>query len=454
MGLKAFTIYFKELSNINSILLTTRIKKYCLNKENGYLPFSYFIDNQHRYSIGQIKKESYKEDGKVAIIDQSQNIVSGYSNKENLVYNGSLPVIIFGDHTRIFKYIDFPFIQGADGIKIIKPNESVVNPKFFYYLLSKYGVPSRGYNRHFTILKKQKYPLIKKETQERIIDEIDHIEKNIVNLKDQVREQHDIINNIFARMLGFDENLFNDFGKGMTAGTQIAKDRDIRLFQANLGEIVRSNILRFSTRYHNTPTKILMDLIDTINTFKIKDILTEPIHRGATPEYNPNGNIPVVKTAHLKNGYIVISQEEFVNYDYYNSSTRSQIKKGDILLASTGKVSLGKIDLMSHNIKAVADSHVSIIRINKNKYNSLFFTYFFRSILGYFQIERDYTGTTNQIELYPDDISTFLIPGISLDKQKIIVDEIKAELGKQRDIKKQIEIERNKIDEIIENAVK
>jgi len=47
----------------------------------------------------------------------------------------------------------------------------------------------------------------------------------------------------------------------------------------------------------------------------------------------------------------------------------------------------------------VVDGHVSIVRIDPEKYNSLFFVYFFRSILGYFQFERDFTGATNQIEL-------------------------------------------------------
>ena len=102
----------------------------------------------------------------------------------------------------------------------------------------------------------------------------------------------------------------------------------------------------------------------------------------------------------------------------------------------------------------VADSHVSIIRMDDKKYSRQFFTYFFRSILGYFQIERDFTGATNQIELYADEISNFQIPNISLETQQKIVDEVKAELDKQEVIKSKIESERNKIDEIIEKAIK
>jgi len=74
--------------------------------------------------------------------------------------------------------------------------------------------------------------------------------------------------------------------------------------------------------------------------------------------------------------------------------------------------------------------------------------------LGYFQIERDFTGATNQIELYANEISNFQIPDISLKSQQKIVDEIKTELDKQEEMKKKIETQRNKIDEIIENAIK
>ena len=69
-------------------------------------------------------------------------------------------------------------------------------------------------------------------------------------------------------------------------------------------------------------------------------------------------------------------------------------------------------------------------------------------------MERDYTGATNQIHLYWEQISNFKIPNIFLKSQQKIVDEIKAELDKQEEINKKIQAERNKIDEIIEKAIK
>ena len=241
---------------------------------------------------------------------------------------------------------------------------------------------------------------------------------------------------MFAREFGFDGNLFNELGKGMTAGTQIAQNRSLRVFETDFEELSRSEIVRFSTRFHNPSTKKLMDFLDNIETLQVKDVLLEPVHRGVSPKYSSDGEVPVIKTGYLKNGYIEISQEEFVHSDFYNSSTKSQVKQGDILIASTGKVSLGKIDLLEEERDLVADGHVSIVRIDDKKYSRQFFTYFFRSILGYFQIERDYTGATNQIELYADEISNFQIHNILLTHQQKIVDEIKTKLDKQEDIKK------------------
>ena len=298
-----------------------------------------------------------------------------------------------------------------------------------------------------------KIPEISKPTQDQIVAQIEPIERKIKDLKNQIKKPQEVINQVFAREFGFDQNLYNEFGKGMTAGTQIADNRTLRVFETDFVGLARSEILRFSTRYHNLPTKKLMEILDEIKTVKLANVLSETIHRGASPKYDENGSIPVVKTGHLKSGYIEISQEEFVEEKFYKSSTRSQIKNGDILIASTGKGFLGKIDLVETDEDLVADGHLSILRIDEKKYNRLFLVYFFRSVLGYFQIERDFTGATNQIELYANEISNFLIPNLPLSRQQKIVDEIKLELDAQELLKKQIELERQKIDAIIEQAI-
>ena len=68
----------------------------------------------------QIQESEILEEGETAVITQEQNsLVSGYSNKKDAITD--LPVIVFGDHSCTFKYIDFPFIRGADGTQFVLP---------------------------------------------------------------------------------------------------------------------------------------------------------------------------------------------------------------------------------------------------------------------------------------------------------------------------------------------
>src|SRR3989338_6488463 len=289
--------------------------------------------------------------------------------------------------------------------------------------------------------------------QDQIIAQIELIERKIKELKKQIAPAQEVVNKVFAREFNFDENLYNEFGKGMTAGTQIAQDKNIRTFETDFNELSRSGILRFSTRFHNIPTKKLMDILNSIETIQIKDVV-ESYEKGIQPKYDTAGDISVVKIASLKNGYIDFEDSEKISQsDFNNLDNKKKLKSEDVIVCATGKVSLGKIDFYDYENEAITTVDNYILRLNE-KYNTLFFTYFFRSILGYFQIERDFTGATNQIHLYWEQISNFQIPDISLKAQQKIVDEIKAELDKQEEMKQKIEAERNKIDEIIEKAIR
>ena len=119
--------------------------------------FENSLNRKAKFLVGELKQKDYQIMGKYPIIDQSEEFITGYSDTKNLVYRGSLPVVIFGDHTRVVKFIDFPFIIGGSGIKILIPiKEFDIN--YFYYLISGLNIESRGYNRHFGILKEKLIP--------------------------------------------------------------------------------------------------------------------------------------------------------------------------------------------------------------------------------------------------------------------------------------------------------
>ncbi|PIR78634.1 MAG: hypothetical protein COU28_00580 [Candidatus Magasanikbacteria bacterium CG10_big_fil_rev_8_21_14_0_10_36_16] len=97
------------------------------------------------------KKSDYLNEGKYPIIDQSQNLIAGYSNNNKLV-NKIYPVIIFGDHTRIVKFVNFQFILGNDGTKVFTANDNI-DLRFVYFILLTLNIPNTGYNRHFKYIK-------------------------------------------------------------------------------------------------------------------------------------------------------------------------------------------------------------------------------------------------------------------------------------------------------------
>ncbi len=129
-----------------------------------------------KVSIGEkkLKQKNYEEVGKLPVIDQGQSFVGGYTNYEELKVECQLPVVVFGDHTKVFKYVDFEFVAGADGIKVIKPQE-MYYPKLFYYFAQAIWLPDKGYARHFQFLEKAKIPLPPLSEQHRIVAKIEEL---------------------------------------------------------------------------------------------------------------------------------------------------------------------------------------------------------------------------------------------------------------------------------------
>lgn len=120
----------------------------------------------------KIQKQNYLKEGNYPVIDQSQEFISGYWNDENALFRAKDPVVIFGDHTRIVKYVDFDFVLGADGVKILQPRNGI-NARFFYYALKNINIESLGYSRHFKALQNQPISLPPLDEQRQIVATLD-----------------------------------------------------------------------------------------------------------------------------------------------------------------------------------------------------------------------------------------------------------------------------------------
>lgn len=125
-----------------------------------------------------VLKSDFKEEGKYPIIDQSEKFIAGFCNDDDKLIKIEKPVICFGDHTRVFKYVDFDFVLGADGVKILLPKPEI-STAYLYYILRNTEIKNLGYSRHYKILKEVLIPVPPIEIQEEIVSEIEEYQQQI-----------------------------------------------------------------------------------------------------------------------------------------------------------------------------------------------------------------------------------------------------------------------------------
>ena len=179
------------------------------------IPFESCLNELGIPKPGKLLARDYEQTGKIPVIDQGKNFIAGWTNKDALAIRERLPFVVFGDHTRAFKFVDFPFALGADGTQLLKPAEKF-NPRFFYYACLHLPLPNRGYNRHFTVLKEQSLPMPHKAEQEKIAAMLWKVQRAI-EIQDKLiataRElKHSAMRQLFTRGLRGESQKETDIG--------------------------------------------------------------------------------------------------------------------------------------------------------------------------------------------------------------------------------------------------
>src|SRR5699024_2909887 len=100
----------------------------------------------------KILKKNFKDKGSYPIVSQEKGLINGYWDNESDVVCVDRPMVVFGDHTQVIKFVDFNFVVGADGVKLLKP-KAFLDARFFYYYLLGNPLKALGYARHFRLLK-------------------------------------------------------------------------------------------------------------------------------------------------------------------------------------------------------------------------------------------------------------------------------------------------------------
>jgi type I restriction enzyme S subunit len=236
----------------------------------------------------KVQVRDYLPKGALPVIDQGEEYIGGYTENLSAECRVSRPCILFGDHTRIFKWIDQPFALGADGVKVLTTRDDLL-PRFAYHYLRTLRLPDNlGYSRHFKYLKESRIPVPPRPTQQRIADILD-------------------------------------------------KADAIRRKQATTPELTRALVLarfreQFGTLNGNTmgwTTKPLEELVDS----------DRPITYGIL---KPGPDVPegirYVRVVDIQNDRILCHQLRRTSSAIAEEYRRSRIRAGDILLSIRGHV--------------------------------------------------------------------------------------------------------------------
>lgn len=200
-------------------------------------PFSAVVtDATAKFS--KVKASDYRDRGQYKIIDQGKERIAGYTDDARLVGGRLLPVVIFGDHTRVLKYVDEPIALGADGAKALYINPALANARYVYYYLRSVRIKEAGYSRHFKYLKKIEIPIPFKDgapdfnEQIRIAHLLGKVEGLIAQRKQHLQILDELLKSVFQKMFGdpvrnergWDKPELNAFGRISTGNTPSRHD--------------------------------------------------------------------------------------------------------------------------------------------------------------------------------------------------------------------------------------
>lgn len=161
----------------------------------------------------KLPKEFFLPQGQYPVIDQGKKFIAGYiDDKDYLVKSTDLPVVVFGDHTKAIKFVDFPFVMGADGVKVLKP-KAECDTKYLYHYLRYAKIPDAGYSRHYKFLKELEIPLPALSKQRRIASILDKADELRQKRKQAIEKLDQLLQATFIDMFGDPSNNPNNYNQ-------------------------------------------------------------------------------------------------------------------------------------------------------------------------------------------------------------------------------------------------
>ena len=337
----------------------------------------------------EIKTTNYEMVGKYPIVSQSEDLIAGYTDDDKFVIHLEKPVIVFGDHTRIIKFVDFDFCVGADGVKILS-SKDFISPKFLFHFLQYKKVPSLGYSRHYKLLKEIDVIYPKSlSIQSNISDELDMITEMISKYDEQLKELDKLSQSIFYEMFG--DPVENEKGWEVKKLGYICDVRD---------------------GTHDSPKYVL----------KSEYIL--------------------ITSKNIVNGKIDFENVNFITEeDYVKINKRSKVDDGDIIMPMIGTIG-NPIIVQTNNIYKFCIKNVALIKfINEATIKNLFLLYLLKTTAyAEYLISLNKGGTQKFVSLGIIRNLPIILPPLALQQSFARkIEAIEAMKSKVREAKKEAE---------------
>lgn len=323
----------------------------------------------------KIQRKDFLDDGIYPIVSQEDAFINGYWDNEADLFKVETPVVVFGDHTKVLKYIDFDFVLGADGVKILQTKNFLL-PKFLFYRLQSETLDSLGYARHYKLLKELQiaYPEDKSE-QKRLVTLLDEAFESIATAK---------------------------------ANTELNLKNARALFESYLNEIFTKRGEGWEDKQ-----KPLADLCELIVDCEHKTAPTQ------------EQGIPSIRTPNIGKGKLLLDGVYRVSEETYSEWTkRAEPRAGDLILAREAPA--GNVAIIPENMRVCLGQRTVLIRPKTDIFESAFLSFLLLSSAMRDKLLAHSRGATVQ-HINMKDIRALEIGAIpTVDIQKSIVEKLNA----------------------------
>lgn len=347
----------------------------------------------------KIKQKDYLEEGNYPIVDQGRDLIGGYTNDDKLIIYIKKPIIVFGDHTRCIKYINFDFVQGADGTKILEPKKIFLE-KYFYYAFKNINIPSLGYRRHYPMFNKLKIQIAPINEQQRIVNRIESLFTKL----DRAKE---LIENALAQ---FEQNKMAILHKAFTGELTVKWRKENNIDLSSWKE-------------------------------KTIDELCTSLKYGTSKKSKPEGSVVVLRMGNLQNGEIDWSNLMYT--DDKEDIEKYLLKKGDVLFNRTnGSADLiGKTSIYRGEYPAIYAGYLIKLDYGKDIIGE-YLNYIMNSNKARAYCNKIKSSGASQFNINAKKIGAFEIPVPTIEEQQEIVnilDKLLAKYNKIKNLEQQLE---------------